>query len=196
MLTKLKHAALLVAVAASLTACDEESPVMVDPLATAADQADIDAQTRTQLNKDDAELKEELAKLQAKDPSVKDLYYSIDANGNKQLHIAREVPDQQNPTVIVMQDSVTPMAQGMLLNMMMMNMMMHPMMYPMHVGVYPMGAYRMQRNVAMSGYSSYTRTTTSRSFVSSRPSSSFSTRSSGAFSSSSSARSGSYSSGG
>lgn len=75
-------------IAMGLMGCDSENPEE-----TAKDEADIDANTRAAMNKDDAELKEELAKAQAKDPSIKDMYYGVDDDGNKVLHVIREQLD-------------------------------------------------------------------------------------------------------
>lgn len=171
-----------------LVGCDQENPEE-----TAKDEADIDANTRAQLNKDDAELKEELAKAQAKDPSIKDMYYGTDDEGNKVVHVIREVKD---PATGVAQahDSTMPMMQGMLLGMLMSNMMNGGGGYSSRM--YPMSESRNYRNSATSRYSSSTRSAMQRSYVSSRPSSAYSTRSAGALSSSSSARSGGYSAGG
>lgn len=47
-------------------------------------------QARQQMAEDEKDLKATLAELQAKDPSVKDVYYGVDENGQKQLHIVRE----------------------------------------------------------------------------------------------------------
>lgn len=66
-----------------------------DPAATAADEADIDSAARTKIAAEEAELKEELTKAQEKDLSIKDMYYSADEDGQKVLHIVRELPPQE-----------------------------------------------------------------------------------------------------
>lgn len=182
-----------------LAGCDVENPEE-----TAKDEADIDANTRAQLNKDDAELKDELAKAQAKDPSIKDMYYGVDDEGNKVVHVVREVKDEKTGQM-QSHDSSMPMLQGMVLGMLMSNMMNNNYgNYSRQYGgsgnyssrMYNSSESRSYRNQATSRYSASTRSVMQRSYVSSRPSSAYSTRSSGAFSSSSSARSGGYSAGG
>jgi hypothetical protein len=194
----MKYTAMALALAVgsmTLTACDES-----DPEATAQDEADIDSKARSQVNADEAELKEELAKAQAKDPSIKDMYYGVDDDGNKVLHIVREVKDEKTGQVQAHSD-VMPLVTGMALGMMMGNMMNNNGGYnsgyaPRSSSSYNMDDERRRKNTAMGGYVASTRTSVSRSYVSSRPTSSYSTRSSGVFSSSSSARGGSYSGGG
>ncbi|QNR53812.1 hypothetical protein phiK7A1_022c [Pseudomonas phage phiK7A1] len=183
-----------------LVGCEAEP----DPAATAADEADIDSAARQKLNADEAELKEELKKAQEKDPTIKDMYYSVDDDGQKILHIVRELPKEEGKPA-QSHDSAVPMMQGMLLGMLMSNMMNN------NYGNYSRqyggnGSYnsrsynssdaRRQRNTATSGYVAATRSSAARSYVSSRPSSAYSSRSSGALSSSSSARSSGYSGGG
>lgn len=189
----LKYIGLATALAFStvfLAGCDIE-----DPDETAKDEADIDANTRAELNKDETELKDELAKAQAKDPSIKDMYYGTDDDGNKVLHVVREVKDPVTGQVQAQQTSS--MMNGMVLGMLMGHMMSNNFSGGgMSNRSYPMSESRNYRNQATSRYSSSTRSTMARSYVSARPSSAYSTRSAGAFSSSSSARSGGYSAGG
>lgn len=175
-----------------------------DPEATAADEADIDSAARTKIASEEAELKEELTKAQEKDPSIKDMYYSADDDGQKVLHIVRELPAQQGQPP-QSHDSAVPMMQGMVLGMLMSNMMNGS--YGNYArqyggsGNYSSRSYntsdaRRQRNMASGSYSSAVRSSTAKSYVSSRPTSAFSTRSSGALSGGSSARAGGYSAGG
>lgn len=171
-----------------LTGCEQENPEE-----TAKDEADIDANTRAAMNQDEVELKEELVKAQAKDPSIKDMYYGTDDEGNKVVHVIREVKDPATGQAQA-HDSSMPMMQGMVLGMLMSNMMNGGGGYSSRM--YPMSESRNYRNSATSAYSSATRSSMARSYVSARPSSAYSTRSAGAFSSSSSARSGGYSAGG
>jgi hypothetical protein len=190
---QLKYVALAGALAFSsifLSGCEQENPEE-----TAKDEADIDANTRAALNQDEVELKEELAKAQAKDPSIKDMYYGVDDEGNKVLHVIREVKDPATGQVQAQQTSS--MMNGMVLGMLMGHMMSNNFSGGgMMNRSYPMSESRNYRNQATSRYSGYSRTVQARSYVSSRPSSAYSTRSAGAFSSSSSARSGGYSAGG
>lgn len=183
-----------------LTGCEQQE----DPSATAADEADIDSAARTKIAAEESELKEELTKAQEKDPSIKDMYYSADEDGQKVLHIVRELPAQpgQPPQS---HDSAVPMMQGMVLGMLMSNMMNggygnYSRQYG-GSGSYQSRSYntadaRRQRNMATGSYSSSVRSSTAKSYVSSRPTSSYSTRSAGALSGGSSARSGGYSAGG
>jgi len=175
-----------------------------DPEATPADEADIDSAARTKIASEEAELKEELTKAQEKDPSIKDMYYSADDDGNKVLHIVRELPPQQGQPP-QSHDSAVPMMQGMVLGMLMSNMMNGG--YGNYArqyggsGTYNSRSYntsdaRRQRNMATGSYSSAVRSSTAKSYVSNRPTSAFSTRSSGALSGGSSARAGGYSAGG
>lgn len=189
----LKYAGLAGALAFStifLAGCDQENPEE-----TAKDEADIDANTRAAMNQDEAELKEELAKAQSKDPSIKDMYYGVDDEGNKVLHVIREVKDPATGAMQAQQTSS--MMNGMVLGMLMGHMMSNNFNGGgMMNRSYPMSESRSYRNQATSRYSSYSRSVQARSYVSARPSSAYSTRSAGAFSSSSSARSGGYSAGG
>jgi hypothetical protein len=190
---QLKYVALAGALAFSsifLSGCEQENPEE-----TAKDEADIDANTRAALNQDEVELKQELAKAQAKDPSIKDMYYGVDDEGNKVLHVIREVKDPATGQMQAQQTSS--MMNGMVLGMLMGHMMSNNFSGGgMMNRSYPMSESRNYRNQATSRYSGYSRTVQARSYVSSRPSSAYSTRSAGAFSSSSSARSGGYSAGG
>jgi len=190
---QLKYVALAGALAFSsifLSGCEQENPEE-----TAKDEADIDANTRAALNQDEVELKQELAKAQAKDPSIKDMYYGVDDEGNKVLNVIREVKDPATGAMQAQQTSS--MMNGMVLGMLMGHMMSNNFNGGgMMNRSYPMSESRNYRNQATSRYSGYSRTVQARSYVSSRPSSAYSTRSAGAFSSSSSARSGGYSAGG
>jgi len=189
----LKFAGLAGALAFStifLTGCEQENPEE-----TAKDEADIDANTRAAMNQEEVELKEELTKAQAKDPSIKDMYYGTDDEGNKVVHVIREVKDPATGQAQA-HDTTAPMLQGMVLGMLMSNMMNGGMGGGYATRSYPMSESRNYRNQATSRYSGYTRSIQARSYVSARPGSAYSTRSAGAFSSSNSARSGGYSAGG
>lgn len=93
-------AALAVGVTA-LSGCEEEVSGK-DMEAYVEDTAK--SETMAQVAKEDTDLKDNLAKLQAKDPSVKDAYYSVDEQGQKQLHVISENPDKPDSV----QDSVWP----------------------------------------------------------------------------------------
>jgi hypothetical protein len=177
-----------------LVGCEQEP----DPAETAADEADIDSQARAKLNAEEAELKEELKKAQEKDPTIKDMYYSVDDNGNKQLNIVRETKNPATGEATAHSD-VMPLVTGMALGMLMSNMMnpmggYNPGYRPSYTSTYSASDERRRKNMATSSYVSSVRTSTARSYVSSRPSSAYA-RSSGVFSSSSSARSSGYSGG-
>lgn len=89
----LSHLALAIALAAMVGCEDQEARDR------AALQAEMDAmaggQVQQQLNSEEAELKKYLGQMQAQDPKIKDLYYSVDANGQKQLHVVREKEEEQ-----------------------------------------------------------------------------------------------------
>ena len=183
-------------IAAGLAGCEAEP----NPEDTAADEADIDSQARQKLNEEEAELKEELKKAQEKDPTIKDMYYSVDDAGNKQLNIVRETKDPKTGESTAHSD-VMPLVTGMALGMLMGNMMnsgggYNPGYRPSHTNTYSTSDERRRKNMATSSYVSSVRSTTARSYVSSRPSSAYSMRSSGALSGGSSARAGGYSAGG
>lgn len=54
------------------------------------DQSEIDSQARSMVAQEQAALAAELEKAKASDPSIKDAYYSVNENGEKQLHIVHE----------------------------------------------------------------------------------------------------------
>lgn len=88
---------------ALLAGCDdspdyEEQQAYVDEEAGQA--------TRAQIAEDEKDLQATIKELQTKDPSVKDAYYGVGANGEKQLHIVREEANGQSS------DSVWPMVAG------------------------------------------------------------------------------------
>lgn len=76
----------------------------------AEEQAYVDEEagqaTRAQLAEDEKDLQATVKELQTKDPSVKDAYYGVGANGEKQLHIVREEANGQSS------DSVWPLVAG------------------------------------------------------------------------------------
>jgi hypothetical protein len=98
-----KVIALAAASLALLAGCDDspdynEEQAYVDEEASQA--------TRAQIAEDEKDLQATVKELQSKDPSVKDAYYGVGANGEKQLHIVREEANGQSS------DSVWPMVAG------------------------------------------------------------------------------------
>lgn len=90
---------------AALSGCEEEVSGK-DMEAYVEDKAKTD--TMAQVAKEDTELKEQVAKLKATDPSVKDAYYSVDENGEKQLHVITE--NKEDPSKV--SDNVWPLVAG------------------------------------------------------------------------------------
>lgn len=88
-----KHTLLALAVASiALTGCDDTpSP---DEELHYLDQA-AGAEVRKQTQEEQTDLKNTVTELQAKDPSVKDAYYGVNANGDKELHVVRDNGDGQ-----------------------------------------------------------------------------------------------------
>ncbi|AXF53076.1 MAG: integral membrane protein [Caudoviricetes sp.] len=175
-----------------LTGCESE----------ADKQSNINAATRSALNSDDAELKKALADAQAKDPSVKDVYYSVDENGQRQLNIVREVKDPKTGESSMMNDML-PLLGGMAAGMLIANAMSAGGGF--NRGYQPsrsyssQAEYRRKKNYATSGYAGYVRSNTSKGYAknpSAYKATNVAGRHSGAFSSSSSARSSGYSAGG
>lgn len=188
----------IVASAFVLTAC---GPSVEDVPLDQDDQDRVDEVARTSLNKDQEELKEQLAKLQAQDPTVKDLYYGVNEDGEKVLNVVRDDGNGGNEA------SVWPLLGGMAAGMLIANMLSaggvgaysasHP---PYHRHTYSYQEERRRKNAAAGGYAGFARSQAIRTYRSS-PSfhskvATLSTRTSGAFASSSSARAGGYSSGG
>jgi hypothetical protein len=87
--------------ATALVGCDDGSPSAEEEKAYVDDTAG--SQTREQLAADEKDLADTLKELQSKDPTVKDVYFSYDENGNKVLHVVREEANGKN------NDSVWPM---------------------------------------------------------------------------------------
>jgi len=193
---KLAVAAVIPTLALALVGCDETSTVTPQQ---------IDSATRTQLNQDDAELKQALADAKAKDPSITDMYYSVNDKGEKELNVVREVKDPKTGESMA-SSSVWPLLGGMAAGMLVANMFNSSGGY--NSAYRPSYSYtrsyddeRKRRGAATAGYAGYVRSNTMRTYSSSYNSnkSSFSsspTRKSAAFSGSSSSRSSSYSSGG
>ncbi|TWH63915.1 hypothetical protein LX59_02979 [Azomonas agilis] len=99
-----KQLMILAATAVSLTGCqNEDSPANTSTPSNSA----TSAETRAQLSAESTELKAELARLQAADPSVKDVYYGVDEAGNRVLHVVRDQGNEQS------QSSIWPLVAGM-----------------------------------------------------------------------------------
>jgi hypothetical protein len=103
---ELAAAAVIATSALSLTACEQEVSGK-DMDAYVEDTAK--AETMAEVAKEDTDLKDNLAKLQAKDPSVKDAYYAVNDKGEKELHVVTENP--QDPEKV--ENSVWPIVGAM-----------------------------------------------------------------------------------
>jgi len=86
-----------------LTGCDDQ-PDYEEEQAYINEQAG--QATRQQLAEDEKDQQAALRELQSKDPSVKDVYYTVGSNGQKEMHVVREEASGQNS------DSVWPMVAG------------------------------------------------------------------------------------
>ncbi|MNE07811.1 hypothetical protein D3C80_1004450 [compost metagenome] len=97
-----KKVVVLASALALLAGCDGGDAAYPDE-----EQAYVDeqagAQTRQQLAEDEKDRQAALKELQAQDPSVKDVYFTMDENGKKQMHVVREEANGQSS------DSVWPM---------------------------------------------------------------------------------------
>jgi len=89
-----------VAALAVLAGCDDK-PYADEEQAYVDEQAG--AITRKQMGDDEQDRMAALKELQAQDPTVKDVYFSVDENGQKQMHVVREEANGKNS------DSVWPM---------------------------------------------------------------------------------------
>ncbi|MFK4132457.1 hypothetical protein ACI2KR_09280 [Pseudomonas luteola] len=196
-------ALVVVTAAASLTACYEPVPSPEEEQDYVNDQASL--ATRSQLATDEKELKKALADIQKTDPSVKDVYYGVDAQGHREIHVVRENAESQSGV----SDMVWPLLGGMAAGAFIGNMMNsggvskfaahQP---PASYSQYDEQERRKRRNGASSAYTTVLMNTSRRNIVSS-PSyrtsmraSVISARSTGSFKGASSARGGSYGFGG
>lgn len=98
-----KVIALAAASLALLAGCDD-SPDYNEEQAYVDEEAG--QATRAQIAEDEKDLQATVKELQSKDPSVKDAYYGVGPNGEKQLHIVREEADGKSS------DSVWPLVGG------------------------------------------------------------------------------------
>lgn len=96
----------LALVATSLLAgCEPAQPSPEEEAAYVDDEAQ--KQVRQTLASDEEDRKKTLAELQAKDPAVKDVYFTYNEKGEKQIHIVKETADGKNS------DSIWPLVGGM-----------------------------------------------------------------------------------
>ena len=194
----MKFSKLAVAVGASLSVmlagCD--SPTTYTP-------EQVNSETRQVMGKEEQELKQALADAKAKDPTIRDMYYSVNDKGERELNIIREVKDPQTGQTAA-NNTVMPLLGGMAAGMLIGNMMNGG---GFGGGYKPSYSYtrsyedeRRRKNSVTSAYTSHVRSNTVKSFQSkgySKPSaSSSSTRSTSVFRSGNSTRSAGYSSGG
>lgn len=101
---KTKIALALVA-AAALTGCEPAEPSADEEKAYVDDEAA--KQVRQTLASDEEDRKKTLAELQSKDPAIKDVYYTYNEKGEKEIHIVKETANGQNS------DSIWPLVGGM-----------------------------------------------------------------------------------
>ncbi|WP_061289939.1 hypothetical protein [Azotobacter vinelandii] len=186
----------LAATAVTLTGCQQEdNPPRQSTASTES------AETRARLSGESTELKAELARLQAADPTVKDIYYGVDEEGNKVLHVVRDQGNEQSGS------SVWPLVGGMAAGALIGHMISaggvgnyarhNP---PAQVNsFYSREDERRRRNTVTAGYAGYVgqsqKKPSAGSPSSARPTTTLSTRSTGVFSSPSSARATSHSGG-
>lgn len=213
----MKTKACAAAVAGLFLAGCEPAPPTPEEVEAAAQSV-----ARVQLSQDEQELKENLARLQAADPRVKDLYYGVDEAGNRVVHVVREGDPQATPGQEVSASSyVWPLLGGMVLGGLVSQMVSRggPTGYASYTPPYRTTSYisredeRKDRNRAVSGYSGQTvfrsraavreaaargvpPSAMSRGAGASKPMTSVPSRSSGVFKSGSSSRSGAYGRGG
>jgi hypothetical protein len=195
---------------AALTGCDamEERQAQERSLEAAQDEASIAEVSRNEFTKDAEELKAALAKLQATDKSVVDMYYKINADGDKTLVVVRNEPEQTQQAGVQQapqqQHSEMAMINGMMLGMMMQNisnaggMSGYRNAYPAsQAGSYSPDEARRQRNSGTATYVGAIRTRAAGVYRSSPTyAARVTARSNGAFANAGSARSGGYSAGG
>lgn len=102
---KTKLSLLAIAATAALAGCEPAQPSADEERAYVEDEAQ--KQVRQTLASDEDDRKKTLAELQSKDPSVKDVYFTYNEKGEKQVHIVKETADGQNS------DTVWPLLGGM-----------------------------------------------------------------------------------
>jgi hypothetical protein len=87
-----------------LSACDNSTHTPPKPVAEISTSMEsvappIQSQEVTQLRAENDDLRNELAQLQATDPSVKDMYYGVDENNDRVVHVVREEASGQTSMV-------------------------------------------------------------------------------------------------
>lgn len=102
---KTKLSLLAIAATAALAGCEPAQPSADEERAYVEDEAQ--KQVRQTLASDEDDRKKTLAELQSKDPSVKDVYFTYNEKGEKQVHIVKETADGQNS------DTIWPLLGGM-----------------------------------------------------------------------------------
>lgn len=85
----MKTSYLAVALAAlALTGCDDDNPSQDEENQFV--QSEALKESNAQQAADQKDLEQTIKELQQQDPTVKDAYYGVDKDGNKQLHIVKE----------------------------------------------------------------------------------------------------------
>lgn len=102
---KTKLSLLAIAAATALVGCEPAQPSADEERAFVEDEAQ--KQVRQTLASDEEDRKKTLAELQSKDPAVKDVYFTYNEKGEKQVHIVKETADGQNS------DTIWPLLGGM-----------------------------------------------------------------------------------
>lgn len=93
----------------ALAGCDDEEEPTTDDVHDYVEQ-EAKSQTMESISKDEIELKKSLDELHKTDPSVKDLYYSANENGEKQLHVVRDNPTSESASSV--SETVWPILGG------------------------------------------------------------------------------------
>lgn len=120
-LNKLALSVSLGVMAMTMAGCEQQDYSLFDEQDTAA----VAAATTATIDAEKAELAKALKELQATDPDITDLYYSVNDAGEKVLHVVKEKADGS------VNEETMALMNGMLLGMLMSNIM--------HMGSY--GAY-------------------------------------------------------
>jgi hypothetical protein len=200
---KLSYLAVAVAAAISLAGCDD-SPSPEEEQAYVDQQAQM--AVRAQLATDEKELKTAVEDMKRSDPSIKDAYYGVDSNNQKELHVVHQSAEGTSG----FSEMVWPMVGGMAVGAIAANMMSsggglkgyaasHP---PRSYASYDEEERKRRRNVGSSGYTGMLMSSSrgniyrSPNFQSSMRESVITTRSTGGFRGVTSARGGGYSFGG
>jgi PBP1b-binding outer membrane lipoprotein LpoB len=108
MFTKSALALSVLTATLTLAGCDGEEP-STDDVHDYVEQ-ETKSQTMESISKEEVELKKSLEELHRTDPSVKDLYYSSDENGGRQLHVVRDAPTKESASSV--SETVWPILGG------------------------------------------------------------------------------------